>query len=454
MGRLFWKCFLATWVTLILAAVVTFSGVELYRKSGPGAHLVGGPKADFELSMAEHVLRHGGEAALIALLTETRNSMIVLDSHGRDIRGRSLTPEQTALVARLAQSAAVPREIHQIAIGNDRYTLFLPDAPAPDQAGPGQPGPGQPGPELPGLTPPPTFRPSLWPPLFFAFLASVSLSAMLAWYLASPIKHLRGAFKAMASGQLETRVGALMRRRDEISDLGREFDRMAGQIQSLILAQRRLLHDVSHELRSPLNRLQVAMGIVRQEPAALAPTLDRMEREVTRLDELIGEILTLARLNSGVEDEKPVPVDLGELVEDIVEDARFEAESLGCAVRLHEHGHVQTMGRPRLLARAVENVVRNGLRYSPQGGVLEVEVTERNGQAVIKVRDQGPGIPEEDLQTVFEPFKRGARGTNNGFGLGLAIAKGAVDMHGGAIIAANRPEGGLSVAIRLPNRPA
>ncbi len=441
MGRLFWKCFLATWVTLILAAVVTFSGVELYRKSGTGPHiLMSGPKADFELRMAGNVLRHAGELALIGLLTETRNPMIVLDDQGRDIRGRALSPDQADLISHLSQSAAIPREIHRVTIGDAHYTLFLPEPPNPDQA---------------GLETRPPFRPSPWPPLFFAFLASVSLSAMLAWYLASPIKHLRGAFKAMASGQLETRVGALMRRRDEISDLGREFDRMAGQIQSLILAQRRLLHDVSHELRSPLNRLQVAMGIVRQEPAALAPTLDRMEREVTRLDELIGEILTLARLNSGVEDEELVAMDLGELVEDIVEDARFEAESLGCAVQSRERSRVLVMGRPRLLARAVENVIRNGLKYAPAGGVVEVEVNARDGRAVIEVRDQGPGIAEADLESVFEPFKRGARGADrNGFGLGLAIAKGAVDMHGGTITARNRPEGGLEVTIDLPSRPA
>lgn len=436
MGRLFWKCFLATWITLILAAVVTFSGVELYRKSGAGAHLVGGPKADFELRMAENVLRHAGEAALIGLLNDIRNPMIVLDENGRDLRGRALSPDQTALVARLAQAAVAPREIHRIAVDGIHYTLFLPEAPAPDQA---------------GAEPGPPFRPSPWPPLFFAFLASVSLSAMLAWYLASPIKHLRGAFKAMASGQLETRVGALMRRRDEISDLGREFDRMAGQLQNLILAQRRLLHDVSHELRSPLNRLQVAVGIVRQEPAALGATLDRMEREVTRLDNLIGEILTLARLNSGVEDEGLVVVDLGELVEDIVEDARFEADSLGCAVHSRVRGTVAVMGRPRLLARAVENVIRNGLKYSPADGMVEVEVSGRDGGAVIEVCDQGPGIADAELETVFDPFKRGARGADhNGFGLGLAIAKGAVDMHGGSIAARNRPEGGLCVELRLP----
>lgn len=445
MGRLFWKCFLATWITLILAAVVTFSGVELYRKSGSSAHiLMSGPKADFELRMAENVLRHAGELALIGLLTEIRNPMIVLDDQGRDIRGRALSPDQAALISRLLQSDTIPREIHRVAIGDTRYTLFLPEVSDP----------GQLDPMPPGGEPRPPFRPSVWPPLFFAFLASVSLSAMLAWYLASPIKHLRRAFKAMASGQLDTRVGALMRRRDEISDLGREFDRMAGQLQNLILAQRHLLHDVSHELRSPLNRLQVAMGIVRQEPAALAPTLDRMEREVTRLDELIGEILTLARLNSGVEDEKPVSVDLDELVEDIVEDARFEADSLGCAVQPREHGRVVLMGRPRLLARAVENVIRNALKYSPSGGVVGLEVTERAGWAVVEICDQGPGIPEADLETMFEPFKRGARGVDrNGFGLGLAIAKGAVDMHGGTISARNRPEGGLSVTIRLPISP-
>jgi two-component system OmpR family sensor kinase len=137
-----------------------------------------------------------------------------------------------------------------------------------------------------------------------------------------------------------------------------------------------------------------------------------------------------------------------------MEDARFEADSLGCAVQSRAADQARVMGRPRLLGRAVENVIRNGLKYSPKGGMVEVEVSRRDTCAVIAVRDQGPGVPETELENMFEPFKRGAHGTGGGFGLGLAIAKGAVDMHAGTITARNRPEGGLCVTISLPGHPA
>lgn len=266
------------------------------------------------------------------------------------------------------------------------------------------------------------------------------------------MKELRGAFSAMADGRLDTRLGDAMPRGDEFADLGHSFDRMAEKLQTLILAQRRLLHDVSHELRSPLGRLQVALGIARRDPSRADCVLERMELEVERLSGLIGEILSLARLNSGVENEPAERIDLGELVEGIVHDARFEAGGRDCAVRLEELARVHVHGRPRLLSRALENVIRNGLRFSPPGGELTVEVGFSDGWSVVSVCDQGPGIPEQDLEAVFEPFARGRdAGETEGFGLGLAIARGAVELHGGTIEAANQEKGGLRVEIRLPS---
>ena len=435
MGRLFWKCFLATWVTLVLAGALTLTGVHLYRQAEHRKALpVGGPRAEFELAAAEAVLRHAGPEALASMLTDTGTPMIVLDASGRDIRGQSLSAGQAALSEAGKDSSAIRR----VTTAHGTHVLFIPGHEGPPPSGS-------------GLLPPPPGPPAPWEPFAFALLASLILSGMLAWYLASPVKRLRAAFKAMAGGRLETRVGSLMRRGDEIADLGREFDDMAAKLQSLVLAQRRLLHDVSHELRSPLARLQVALGIVRQEPEKLGLAVERMEREVGRLDGLIGEILTLSRINSGVEEEPAEKVDLGEVVEGIVHDARFEAGSQGREIRFTERGGARVRGRQALLARAVENVIRNGLRFSPPSGALDVEVGHEGGQAVVRVRDRGPGIPESDLEAVFEPFHRVPGNADpNGSGLGLAIARGAVELHGGSIVARNMPDGGLVVEIRLP----
>ena len=435
MGRLFWKCFLATWVTLILAGGVTLTGVHLYRQAENRENPIqGGPRAAFELAAAEAVLRHAGAKALAAMLADTGSPMIVLDPQGCDIRGRTLSAQQSALLAGHADSA-MPEKIHEISAAQGTYILFIPS-------------------RADGPPPPPFGPPAPWEPLAFGFLASITLSALLAWYLARPIKRLRNAFAAMAAGDLDTRVGNLMRRGDEIAELGLEFDHMAAKLQSLLLAQRRLLHDVSHELRSPLGRLQVAMGIVRQDPAKMEGMLERMERDVERLDGLIGEILTLSRLNSGVDSEEPECVDLGELLDEIVHDARFETGAQGCEVRLKETARVLVPGRPRLLGRAMENVIRNGLRFSPRQGVLEVEVGPHAGKALIRVRDHGPGIPENELETVFLPFHRSAGIADaDGFGLGLAIARSAIELHGGVITARNMEGGGLCVEIRLPAVP-
>ena len=439
-GRLFWRCFLATWATLIIAGALTIAGVEFHRRTAiHGQTLQDGPKARFELDMAESVLRHAGPQALAALLHETQNAMLVIGPDGKDIRGKTLAPAHAALATQLAASTAIPPQARRIDAPSGRHILFVPlETPR------GHPSPGL----------PPGGPPSAWTPLAFALLASLSLSALLGWYLARPVKRLREAFAAMGEGRLDTRVGHLRRRGDEFDDLGREFDRMAAHLQSLILAQRRMLHDVSHELRSPLIRMQVAMGIVRQDPQKLATSLERMEREILRLDGLIDEILTLSRLDSGVDRENWEPVDLGELVEEIVHDVRFETGKNASEIRLTERAHVVARGNRHLLARALENVIRNAIRYSPVDAVLDVDVDIRGESALIQVRDQGPGIPEVELARIFEAFHRVADASGHGgFGLGLAIARGAVRLHGGSIRAKNLDPSGLCVEILLPLQP-
>jgi two-component system OmpR family sensor kinase len=438
MGRLFRKCFLATWLTLILAGAVTFFGVRAYRLAeGPEPHPMPGPRAGFELDMAASLLKHAGPNALARVLNDTASPMLVIGPDGSDIRG--LIPDAPLAVVVGDNAKASPHHgVLRVETGAGVHTLFIP---------------GRTQRPLPGddAHPPPPPPPSPWEPLVFAVLASALLSALLAWYLARPVKGLHTAFAAMAEGRLDTRVEGLMPRGDEFADLGRAFDRMAEKLQALVLAQRRLLHDVSHELRSPLGRLQAALGIARRDPARADSALERMEREVERLNGLIGEILSLARVSSGVEGESSERVDVGELVEGIAHDASFEAGEKGCRVRLEELARVHVLGRPRLLARAVENVVRNGLRYSPPGSELTVQTGFRGGFAIIRICDQGPGIADDEIHSVFEPFARGRNsGGAEGFGLGLAIARGAVELHGGAIEAANLQAGGLCVEIRLP----
>jgi two-component system OmpR family sensor kinase len=288
-------------------------------------------------------------------------------------------------------------------------------------------------------------------------VASLVFGAALAWYLARPIRHLRSAFAALAQGRLDTRVAPLTgRRRDEIADLGRDFDTMAQQIQALIAAQRSLLHDVSHELRSPLARLQAAIGLARQSPQRLETSLGRIEREAQRLDELVGELLTLSRLEARVVRhplERSERTDLVDLVASIAADAHFEAQASGRSVVFSGEGELHADVRVELLQRAVENVVRNAIKFTSEGTAVDVgvRVDASVGEALVTVADRGPGVADEELQSIFEPFYKGESAPPGpGFGLGLAIARRAIEAHGGRVQATNRVGGGLLVEIRIP----
>ncbi|RPI21786.1 MAG: HAMP domain-containing protein [Acidobacteria bacterium] len=281
----------------------------------------------------------------------------------------------------------------------------------------------------------------------------------LARYLTSPLMKLQRATRGLAQGDLDTRVGeSVGRRSDEFADLARDFDLMADRIQHLVLAQRRLLQDISHELRSPLSRLNVALELARKSAGQEAAVyLDRIETEAERMNHLIGELLTLSRLESQGPRATGAPIALHQLLERVVADADFEASGLKRSVRLESSEECQVTGSLELLTSAVENVVRNAIRYAPEDSTVEVTLAnERRGstpEAVISIRDRGPGVPEDKLQHIFEPFYRvdDARDRRSGgMGLGLAIAGRAVELHGGSIAARNTPGGGLLVEIRLP----
>jgi signal transduction histidine kinase len=292
-------------------------------------------------------------------------------------------------------------------------------------------------------------------PIVAGSFVSLLFAALLAWYFARPIRLLRGAFEATAGGRLETRIGSGMgSRRDELADLGSDFDRMVVRLQKLIEGQRRLLHDVSHELRSPLARLQAAADLMRQQPERAAEFAAHIECDTARMDRLVGELLTLARLDAGMGGTPHERIDLVMLIEEIVEDACLEAESRDCHIALSPCTATIVAGNPDLLRRALENVLRNALRHSPVGGSVTVSISTVDGRVNIAIADQGNGVAESDLAAIFEPFYRaGNTDAFAGYGLGLAITHRVMQVHGGSVRAENRPAGGLLVTLSLPSIP-
>jgi two-component system sensor histidine kinase CpxA len=283
----------------------------------------------------------------------------------------------------------------------------------------------------------------------------------LAWYLTRRLGRLRTATRALAQGDLSVRIGeSLGGSPDELTDLGRDVDEMAERLETLIASERRLLQDVSHELRSPLARLVVALELLRQRDGVPgAPEIERIELEAARIDELIGRVLTLLRLETATPATEPAStVDLAGLVSDVAADAEFEAAAARRRVVVSTDPCVVT-GDESMLRSAIENVIRNAIRYTSEDSAVEVTLRRIPGaagnssDAVVSIRDHGPGVPEDALENLFRPFYRvddGRARESGGAGLGLAIADRAVRLHGGTVTAANAPDGGLIVVIRLP----
>jgi signal transduction histidine kinase len=292
-------------------------------------------------------------------------------------------------------------------------------------------------------------------PLISAGIAIFITGVLLAWYLSRPLHQLRWAVHRVAEGNFDTRVQPLMgRRRDEIVDLAHEFDRMTTQLQKLTESRQQLLHDVSHELRSPLTRMQVAIGLLRQEPSQAAALIERIQRESERLDGLIEELLTLHRLEAGAASAVCDRVDVIELLRAIADDADFEARASSRSVLIDAPGEFVTAVNGELVYRALENVVRNAVKFTPPTTGVEVSArtTADGSELLITVKDRGPGVPPHMLHAIFEPFTRVDDGSDvsRGAGLGLAIARRAVILHGGRIEATLREGGGLEVTIHIP----
>jgi two-component system sensor histidine kinase CpxA len=299
-----------------------------------------------------------------------------------------------------------------------------------------------------------TYRPGvsrrfpLLPHQLWVFVSAAVISFFLARSLTAPVRQLRSAVERFGHGDLAAR--ARSRRRDEFGELARAFDNMADRIQTLVQAERRLLMDISHELRSPLTRLGLAVELARSGEDREA-ALDRIQREADRLNSLVGGLLEVNRGEADPAALKRAAVRLEELLEAVADDCRYDAEARGCRIRLDTEP-AALKGDPELLRRAVENVLRNAIRYSPPSGSIEVALAADAKEARVRIRDHGPGVPEQALPHLFEAFYRvreAAEPNQDGFGLGLSIARRAVALHGGAITAENAHPG-LRVEIRLP----
>ena len=304
-------------------------------------------------------------------------------------------------------------------------------------------------------------------PLVVGFFVSFLFAALLASYFSKPIRQLRQAFERAAQGDLQVRIGNTMHgRRDELADLGNAFDVMVSRINQVLQSQTTLLHQVSHELRSPLSRLQMAIGLLKQQPDKLSTSLNRIERESVRMDSLVGELLTLSRLESGVMALQKESVDLNELLTDLVNDARFEAEAKNVTIQFEHQSAfaIVVKGQQDLLHRAIENVLRNSIKYSPLGNMVNIELSRKStsnegalNTVAVLIRDHGAGVSDVDLAHIFTPFYRAAAQTNQennhanqGYGLGLAIAKQIIESHSGKIEARSPSGGGFEMVIHLP----
>ncbi|WP_165250449.1 sensor histidine kinase [Paludisphaera soli] len=381
-------------------------------------------------------LRDGGREGLRAFLAEMGASFegdhFLVDRHGRDLLDGS---DRAGLLARARRPESGPRPPRP------------PGGPPPVMLSP----PTADGVRFIALPRPRFVWSQTLPYYLWILLLILALIYALAVHLVRPLRRLQRALDEFGRGGLATRIGS--NRRDEIGDLARSFDVMADRIASLMAAERRLIQDVSHELRSPLTRLGLAVRLGRSGDREAA--MGRIKKEVDRLSALVDELL---RLNSAEEDPHARHRDefrLGELLADLADDCAVEAEAKGCRIDMRADAPAVATGDRELIRRAVENVLRNAVRHAPEGSAVEVALRADADAATIAVRDRGPGVPEGSLEDIFKPFFRiedDRSRASGGVGLGLAIARRAVALHGGSILAADA-DPGLLVTIRLPRAP-
>ncbi len=432
MRTLFAKILLWFWCTLAIFVVGSafISALSVNQNASdqqaPGARLV-----KFQLEEARVSYETGGRPALELFLD---NLQRIYDARGilTDERGRDLltNEDRSDLVRRARLRPAFPfiragDGMVARAADDGRYWFFL---------------------LVPRETPGAWF---LMPEHLFMIAAAVLLCYWLAFHLTSPVRKLQKAVECFGRGDLSARAGS--NRLDELGQLARTFDRMADRIETLLTAERRLLLDISHELRSPLARLGVAVELARSGDD-LNAALNRIQKESDRLNSLVGQLLQVTRAEGDPSSLRHNPVRLDELVQQLVDESTIEARARGCELKFEKREPVTVAGDPEMLRRAVENVIRNAIRYAPRASAVEVSLARNNGTAVVDVRDHGPGVPAEALPRLFDAFYRVESDrdrSSGGIGLGLSIARRAIELHKGTIRARNAAPG-LEVEMELP----
>ncbi|MGN6153230.1 MAG: ATP-binding protein [Lysobacteraceae bacterium] len=450
MRSLFWRIFFSLWLgstlllvgTSLLIAVIAEKEVPRQAKERVRELLRSNARALLELHGRIDERRFA--ATVVAAERDYGLEVFFIDDAGRELLGRPLPAGLRELAdgigdGRKTLEGRAPPFTGSLVFGERmraadgrRYRVLISAA----------------GPPLPSIN---FVLGTMITPLMLSVFLAGFFSAISAKFLVAPIEHLRRAARQIASGRLEARVGSPLRERtDEFGALAVDFDRMADRIGALIGTQRQLMLDLSHELRSPLARMRVALELMRDQPRG--ELLERMERDASRLDVLIGELLLLARLESPESALPATTVDIGELLGEIVDDARLEIAGQARTLRFDEATQdARVEGDRELLRRAFENVIRNALQHTPADADVTVSLQRTHGEVTVHVLDRGGGFGEM-LPHVFAPFTRGdSPRQRQGNGLGLAIARAAVHRHGGTIEIADRtsPSGGL-VVIHLP----
>ena len=428
---LFWKLLLSSWLTLVLVAVGNaFVFRAASRAFGPWVQEALQRFEGRQMDMAAGLLESVGPAALDVFVRHlpAGDELQVLPGATQPTPSTEPYDRTTSRVVHTATGDMT------LVYKSSAYSL-LPPRPA----------------DLSRLP---------WQLLLVDFVALSIFTILFARYLARPVQVLRAGFERVAAGDLSVRVyKQLAPRRDEMADLAQNFDLMGERIQQLLHARDRLLHDVSHELRSPLTRLRLAVDLARQNPNRSLESLVRIEHETQRLSDLVDELLNLSRAEfNAAKSETYIAV--AELVAAVVEDARFEARAKGVEVKLDMPEHLGETaspvinGSPELLRKGFDNVLRNAVKVSQAGQTVMVRLDSTgppSNQVRISVGDSGPSVPAQSLERIFEPFVRLENQSQpTGYGLGLAIARSAAQAHRGTVSAANRPGGGLSIVFALP----
>ncbi len=431
MRSVYAKILLWSFTTLVLSlfAFVAVSALVSFRNSNRSG--VFGGMSRLELEEAREAYESGG-AAKLRQFVERRQRYLPGQHYLVDAQGRDLVTgaDRSALLAVAQPEGLPPRKMRGPRVvmatsGDGRYHWIIEMGPPP-------------------------FEFKSYLPYYLLILGAVALVCwLLAVNIASPLRGLARTVDRFGAGDLAARVGST--RKDEIGDLGRAFDRMAERIGTLLTAERRLLQDISHELRSPLARLSFAAELVRtaeDRDAAVA----RLKKEIQRLTDLVGALIQVTRAEGDPSSAAPEDLRLNDLVREVVDDCRMEADARGCTIALETAAPLTVRGDRELLRRAIENVVRNSIHYAPPETAINVDLEAAADAARISVRDRGPGVPDEALSKIFQPFFRVDDSRDNatgGMGLGLAIAKRAVGLHHGQLWAQNAKPG-LRVCIELP----